>query len=178
MFFEPRSAAVDLLDIRRELAGEPGGLSTERLLELSGLFRGDLLEDLAVPDLPDFTAWLLTEKEAARRTRASLLRVLVERLYAAGRKDCVLHAGEQVAVDPYSVSAHATFIRTLSAAGHRKEAERRHEISRKELAEAGARDLQMLTDALIPVHSAAELAPVQRAAYVPRPRQESPAHPL
>src|SRR5262249_12738601 len=54
-----------------------------------------------------------------------------------------------VAADPYSVSAHATLIKILSAAGHREEAERQHEISMKELSGAAARDLKALTEALV-----------------------------
>src|SRR6185503_6686966 len=77
VFFEPQGAIIDLLEIRRELAGGANALPTGRLLDLAGQFRGELLEGLAIPGYQDFDAWLFTERETARRTRASLLRVLV-----------------------------------------------------------------------------------------------------
>ena len=150
VFFDPNGASVDLLEIRRELAGGSVSVfSTEHLLDLAAQFRGELLEGLAITDHQDFESWLLTERETARRTRASLLHLLVSRLHAEGREEALHHARDLVAADPYSVSAHATLIKILSAAGHREEAERQHEISMKELSGAAARDLKALTEALV-----------------------------
>src|SRR5215468_8726746 len=42
--FDPDGATVDLFEIRRELAGGPNTVSTERLLDLAARFDGDLLE--------------------------------------------------------------------------------------------------------------------------------------
>ena len=148
VLFDPEGAAIDLFDIRRELAGGANALPTGRLLELAEQFRGELLEGLAIPDYRDFEVWLLTERETARRTRASLLRVLVNRLQADAPQEAVQHARDLAAADPYSVSAHATFIRVLSDAGRRQEAERQHEISMRELSEAGAHELKALSEAL------------------------------
>jgi DNA-binding SARP family transcriptional activator/alpha-beta hydrolase superfamily lysophospholipase len=148
VFFDPRGAAVDLIEIRKELAGGANALSTERLRNLAGRFGGELLEDLTIPDHQDFENWLLTERETAKRTRASLLHVLVERLLAEGSEDAVRHARDLVAADRYSVSAHALLIRALSVAGHRQEAERQLETSAQELRNAGERDLTPLSEAL------------------------------
>jgi pimeloyl-ACP methyl ester carboxylesterase/DNA-binding SARP family transcriptional activator len=147
--FDPKGALVDLLEIRRELAGgNAGAFSTDHLLNLAAQFRGDLLEGLTITDHQEFESWLLTERETARRTRASLLHVLVNRLYAESREDCIHHARHLVAADPYSVSAHATLVRILSNTNHREEAERQHEVSQRDLRIAGVRDLQELTEAL------------------------------
>jgi DNA-binding SARP family transcriptional activator/pimeloyl-ACP methyl ester carboxylesterase len=146
--FDPNGASIDLFEIRRELAGGATALSTERLLNLATQFRGELLEGLAIPDHQDFESWLLTERETARRTRASLLHVLVNRLHAEGREEVVDHARDLVDVDPYSVSAHATLIRVLSTSGRREEADRQQEISLKELSDSGAQELKALTEAL------------------------------
>ena len=54
VYFDPQGAAVDLFDIRREFAGGANALSTERLLDLAGDFRGELLEGLTISDYPDF----------------------------------------------------------------------------------------------------------------------------
>jgi len=148
VFFDATGVSVELFDIRRELAGGADALSTQRLLDLAGQFRGELLEDVAVTDHRDFEAWVLTEREAARRTRASLLHVLVKRLGVEAPDQAVRHAQDLVAADPYSVSAHALLIKILSGAGYREEASRQHQISMKELSDAGAQDLKELTDAL------------------------------
>jgi len=148
VFFDSGGTDIDLFEIRRELAAGANVLSTEVLLELAGQFRGELLEGLSITDHQDFEVWLLTEREAARRTRASLLHILVNRLYSEGSDESVNHARDLVAADPYSVSAHSLLIRVLSAAGHREEASRQHEISRKDLSDAGAKDLGALTEAL------------------------------
>jgi len=148
VFFETAGATVDLLEIRRELAGGASALSTERLLNLAGEFRGELLEGFASSDHRDFEAWLLTEREAARRTLAGLLHVLVNRLHAEARDGAVQYARDLIAADPYSVSAHAALIRVLCAAGHREEAERQHEISMNDLNDSGSQELKTLTEAL------------------------------
>jgi pimeloyl-ACP methyl ester carboxylesterase/DNA-binding SARP family transcriptional activator len=163
VFFDPKGAVVDLLEIRRELAGGSANVfTTDHLLDLAAQFRGELLEGLAISDHQDFESWLLTERETARRTRASLLHILVNRLHAESREEGVHHARDLVAADPYSVSAHAMLIRILSDTGHREEAERQLEISMKELRGSGARDVKALTEALSSRRSAVESVVVDR----------------
>jgi pimeloyl-ACP methyl ester carboxylesterase/DNA-binding SARP family transcriptional activator len=155
VFFDPKGATVDLLEVRRELAGgSANAFSTQHLLDLAAQFRGELLEGLAITDHQDFESWLLTERETARRTRASLLHILVNRLYAEAPEQAIQHARHLIVADPYSVSAHAMLIRILSASGHREEAEHQLEVSTKELSNGGARDFKALTDALVSRRSA------------------------
>jgi DNA-binding SARP family transcriptional activator/pimeloyl-ACP methyl ester carboxylesterase len=146
--FDSSGAKIDLFEIRRELAGGANALSTERLLSLAAQFRGELLEGLATPDHQEFESWLLTERETAKRTRASLLHVLVNRLQAERRKEAIQHARDLVDADPYSVAAHAMLIRVLSTSGRREEAERQHEISMKQLSDSAPQELKALTEAL------------------------------
>src|SRR5215471_38029 len=163
--FDSNGTNIDLFEIRRELAGSAATLATERLLHLAGQFRGELLEGLAIPDHRDFEAWLLTERETARRTRASLLHVLVSRLEAEGHQNVVQHARDLVVADPYSVSAHATLIRVLSSSGHREEAQRQHEVSMRELRDSGEQELKALSEAVIKAEEKREArtsAPVLR----------------
>jgi pimeloyl-ACP methyl ester carboxylesterase/DNA-binding SARP family transcriptional activator len=149
VFFDPKDATIDLVEIRKELAGgSANALPTEHLIDLAARFRGELLEGLAITDHQDFESWLLTERETARRTRASLLRILVDRLHAEGREDAAHHARDLVSADPYSVFAHAMLIRILSTTGHREEAERQLEISVRDLG-AVTRDVRELTEALV-----------------------------
>jgi len=148
VYFDPHGAIVDLFDIRREFTGGANALSTERLLHLAEVFRGELLEGLTVSDHRDFEGWLLTEREGARRTRASLLQALANRLCVEGRAEALRCAWDLVSVDPLSVSAHATLIRVLCSTGHREDAVRQHQISTSQLREAGEPNLEALNSAL------------------------------
>lgn len=98
-----------LLICLKSANGLPGAnaISTDHLRELAAQFRGQLLEDLATSDQQEFQNWLLTEREAAKRPRASLLHVLVERLRSQASGDAVQYARDLVEADPYSVAAHA-----------------------------------------------------------------------
>ena len=162
VYFDLKGATVDLFDIRREFAGGANALSTERLLELAGSFRGELLEGLAVPDYREFDVWLLTERESVRRTRASLLHVLVDRLYAQRREEALPCARDLVGADPLSVSAHAMLIRVLCSTGHREDARRQHQSSLTELRDAGEQNLEALDAALTAQQPTAATAVVRR----------------
>ena len=176
VFFDAEGSSVDLFDIRRELAGGANALSTQRLLDLAGQFQGELLEGLAIPDHQDFEVWLLTERETARRTRASLLQTLVNRLYVEAPEEAVHHARHLVATDRYSVSAHAMLIRALVAAGRREEAEREREISKKQLSDAGEKNLAALTEALSTTRRAPPRSNVSRR-YVSPSKYDSARQP-
>jgi pimeloyl-ACP methyl ester carboxylesterase/DNA-binding SARP family transcriptional activator len=145
--FDASGVSVDLAQVRRELAGGPEALSTERLLALSTAFRGDFLEGMALPDQQDFEAWLLAERDGARRTRASLLSALLPRLMATPEK-AIPHARDLVESDPWSPAAHVTLLECLVRAGRREEAELQRSRSERFLADAGMRDLTALDRAL------------------------------
>jgi pimeloyl-ACP methyl ester carboxylesterase len=147
-------AAVDIVDLRRELTGGPDALSTERLLDLARRSRGELLEGLALPEQDAFEAWLLTERDAARRTRAALLGTLVGRLAGAAPEAAVEHARELLEADPYSLESHAALLRCLRRAGRREEADGQRELSRRRLAALGIGDLSALDDTAPPPDSA------------------------
>lgn len=144
--FDPIDTTVDLLELRRELAGGAEGIATKRLMDLAEQFRGDVLEGLSIPDNKDFESWLLTERDTARRTRASVLHVLVGRLCDGQKKGAADHGRDLVTTDPFSVAAHAMYVRALMCEGRHDEAARQREISLKELREAGARDLAPLME--------------------------------
>ena len=141
--FDAAGVSVDLAQVRRGLAGRPEALSTERLLELSAAFRGDFLEGMALPDLQEFQAWLLAERDGARRTRASLLSALLPRLMATPEK-AVPFARDLIESDPWSIGAHAAILECLVRAGRREEAKLQRSMSESALADAGVKDLTAL----------------------------------
>ncbi|HET6371922.1 MAG TPA: alpha/beta fold hydrolase [Candidatus Polarisedimenticolia bacterium] len=139
---------VDLAQVRRELAAGPEALSTERLLDLATAFSGEFLEGMALPDQHDFEAWLLAERDGARRTRASLLSALLPRLMATPDK-AIPHARDLVEADPLSVGAHVALLECLIRAGRRAEAELQKSRSEQILADAGTRELTALDQVLL-----------------------------
>jgi pimeloyl-ACP methyl ester carboxylesterase/DNA-binding SARP family transcriptional activator len=141
--FDAKGVSVDLTQVRRELAGGPEALPTERLLDLSAAFGGDFLEGMALPDQQDFEAWLLAERDGARRTRASLLSALLPRLMATPEK-AIPHARHLVEADPWSLGAHVSLLECLVRTGRREEAELQRSRSEKALADAGTKDLTAL----------------------------------
>ena len=145
--FDASGVSVDLAQVRRELVAGPDTLSTERLLELSTAFGGEFLEGMALPDQPEFEAWLLAERDGARRTRASLLAALVPRLMATPEK-AIPHAFELVEADPWSVGSHAALLECLVRSGRREEARLQRSRSERDLADAGIRDFTTLDLAL------------------------------
>jgi pimeloyl-ACP methyl ester carboxylesterase/DNA-binding SARP family transcriptional activator len=145
--FDATGVSVDLARVRRELAGGPEALSTERLLDLSTAFRGEFLEGMALPDQHDFEAWLVAERDGARRTRASLLSALLPRLMATPEQ-ALPHARDFVEADRLSVGAHVALLDCLVRAGHRAEAELQKSRSERILADAGTKDLTALDQVL------------------------------
>jgi len=133
--FAARDAEIDVLAVRRALAGGTDALSTDTLAGLAARFRGELLEGQDLPDLHAFQAWLVAEREDARRLQAQLLLALVERL--ADRPEAALgHARRLVQIDPYALEPRLQQLRLLLAAGRRSEAEQQFETGLRLLREA------------------------------------------
>ena len=133
--FLTHDARIDVLAVRRALLGGPEALSIEELTDLAAQFRGELLEGQDLPDLHDFQAWLVAEREDARRLQAQLLAALVERL--ADQPEAALgHARRLVQIDPYALQPRMAQLRLLLAAGRRCEAEQQFERGLRLLREA------------------------------------------
>ena len=133
--FDAADALVDVVTVRRALAGGVEAIPTERLQELAESFRGELLEGQDLPDLHDFQAWCVAEREDARRLQAELLAALVERL--AEQPEAALGPARRlVQIDPYALDARVMQLRLLLAAGRRGEAEQQFETGLRLLREA------------------------------------------
>lgn len=133
--FAASDAEIDVLAVRRALAGGTETLSTATLEALAARFRGELLEGQDLPDLHDFQAWLVAEREDARRLQAQLLEALVERL-AEQPEAALSHARRLVQIDPYALEPRLRQLRLLLAAGRRSEAEQQFEAGLRLLREA------------------------------------------
>jgi pimeloyl-ACP methyl ester carboxylesterase len=102
---------------------------------------------MALPDQQGFEAWLLAERDGARRTRASLLSALLPRLRATP-ETAIPHARDLAESDPWSVGAHVALLECLVRAGRHEEAKLQRSRSERALAESGMRDLTALDRAL------------------------------
>ena len=118
--FEPRGAAIDLTTVAERL-GPPAQAPTEALADAAGLYRGELLEGLDLPDCHRYHEWCIAEREAARKTRGAILAALIDRF--ASEPEKALHfARMRVAIDPLVESAHVTVIKLLGQLGRPREA--------------------------------------------------------
>jgi DNA-binding SARP family transcriptional activator len=133
--FTPGDAEIDVILVRDALRAGVDTLDTATLESLAARFRGELLEGQDLPDLHDFQAWCVAEREDARRLQAQVLTALVERL--ADQPEAALgHARQLVQIDPYALPARITQLRLLVRAGRRGEAEQQVETGLRLLREA------------------------------------------
>lgn len=99
--------------------------------------RGELLEGLDLPNLLDYQAWLVAEREDARSKRIRLLDAVLESTDLA-EADRIRYARTRVYIDSYDADARARFITLLHQAGHSAEAEEQYRAGTRLLAEVGA----------------------------------------
>jgi DNA-binding SARP family transcriptional activator len=184
--FADRDTEIDVVAVRHALAGGVDGLAIGELEALADRFQGELLEGQDLPDLHDFQAWCVAEREDARRLQAQVLTALVERL--GDQPEAALgHARRLVQIDPYVLHARIAQLRLLVAAGRRREAEQQVETGLRLLREADGdtaalsaewRRLQQTRPAPL---GPALVQPVEAFAAPPSsgsaPSQRSPAEP-
>ena len=134
--FEPLGADVDLLSLRKRVAAGLPAISLAELEQLASAFRGEFLEGLDLPDLPDFQAWCLAEREDLRRLQARIVSTLIKGL--ENQPDAALpHARELVKIDPFDETARGTLLRILLLLGRETEAERHFEQAVRAFKELG-----------------------------------------
>ncbi|HEX5058775.1 MAG TPA: AAA family ATPase [Kofleriaceae bacterium] len=147
----PGDAAIDLVTLR---AAIPGGTSagvarasTEALVAVAPLVRGELLEGLDLPDCFRYDEWLRAEREAARRLGVTVLSALVERLRDTPA-DALDHARTWLALDPLDEAAHAAVIRVLVELDRKTEALAQYascaRLLERELGRGPSRELERL----------------------------------
>lgn len=109
--------------------------SAESLESAAALFRGDLVEGLAVNE-PAFDHWLAAERE---RIRAQMLRVLMElvsRLEQENRiEDAITHCAKALALDPFQEKMHRLLIGFYMKQGRHDAALAQFEQCRRTLAD-------------------------------------------
>ena len=134
--FEANGTNIDLTVLRRMTANGVLSLSPNELKRLAAIFRGEFLEGIDLPDLHDFQAWCLAEREDIRRMQALILSTLIGRL--AGEPVAALpHARQLAQIDPFNDAARISLLQFLFALGRRDEAEQHFEAAVRVFKELG-----------------------------------------
>ena len=133
--FDPHDADIDLATIRRSHAAGISSLATDELTCLAGLFRGEFLEGIDLPDLHDFQAWCLAEREDLRRVQIEILSAMLRR--TTDKAAALPHARQLVQIDPFNAEARIGLLDILARLGRHNEAEQHFESSMRLLSEVG-----------------------------------------
>lgn len=112
-------AFVDVLEIERAIGSGLETLSIERKRSLAGLFTGDFLQGLDVPDSPMFTGWLTAQRRRFRGCQTALL----EELSQGEDDQALVHLDQWLQLAPFDRRAHENLLRGLARRGQRREGE-------------------------------------------------------
>jgi DNA-binding SARP family transcriptional activator/alpha-beta hydrolase superfamily lysophospholipase len=129
------------VDLHRVRAARPGlaTLDRESVHTLAGLFQGELLEGLELPDFGQFQAWLTAVRGDCRQLRIRVLTEAVARLSEEPER-ALPFARDLVLLEPAVVERWVQLLRLLEETGRRREAEQQIEVGRRALAERGIDD--------------------------------------
>lgn len=143
--FDADGVEIDFSAIRRLLLPGSAIIATEELEKAAAAFRGEFAEGAELPNCPDYQAWCVAQREEARRLRATILKLLIERHEGAPEK-ALAHARSLTTVDAEEASSHIVLLRLLLATGRHREAEEQREVS-VNLLQSRAGSVQELTRA-------------------------------
>ena len=123
---------VDVRELRRLSALEPGAGNADRLAEAAALFRGEFMAGFFLKDSPGFEQWQESQRDDLQRARASLLRRLADHHAARGEWAAAIdRARQRLALDPLDESSHRGLIELLARSGERSAALRQYERCRE-----------------------------------------------
>lgn len=163
---------MDLDEVEAVIAELPDA-SVEALEAAAAMFRGELLEGLELDDFLEFGAWLVTQRERARKARAAITDALVARL-ADEPERALGHARALVAAEPATAEFRLRLVELLVKTGRREEALKHVEAGERLAREMGDEPPRELRVALAAPSSEAERpAPAPRA--LPTPHLAAPA---
>jgi DNA-binding SARP family transcriptional activator len=153
---------VDAIDVERAIAEGIQTLTPARKRALVGLFAGDFLEGLEVPDSPAFGGWLTAQRRRFRGCHAALL----EQLSQSGDDDETLGYLETwLQLAPMDGRAHETLLASLARRGRRREGEQ-HLAATAALFEDEGLDASALRAAWQTLFARPSRAPAERVPVV------------
>ena len=121
---DPASVEVDVLEFERQVAEA----TPDALARALTLYRGDLLENLALREAP-FEEWLLAERERLRQLALDAFAKLLRHQRTAGAlDDAVATALRLLALDPLQEPVHRVLMRIHVDRGRRAAALRQYQL--------------------------------------------------
>ncbi len=120
----PSAVDVDVVEFERWAAeGTPAALE-----RATSLYRGDLLEGLALQEAP-FEEWLLAERERLRELALEALAKLLVHHRTAGATEAALRTALRlIALDPLQEPVHRSLMRLYAKLGRRSAALRQYQV--------------------------------------------------
>jgi len=115
-------SVVDALELRRLARVGVESAKDEDLTALCAHYGGDLLEGLHIDDNPEFTGWLVAERQRYRELYVSALRELSARA-PVGSESAFQWLEAWLRISPFDVRAHEVMLETLTRAGRIRDAE-------------------------------------------------------
>lgn len=110
---------VDALEIERAIGAGLETLPIERKRALVGLFVGDFLQGLEIPDSPMFTGWLTAQRRRFRGCQTALL----EQLSQGEDDQALVHLEQWLQLAPFDRRAHENLLRGMGRRGQLREGE-------------------------------------------------------
>ena len=147
--------SVDLHAVKR-ICQDVDQADAEQLARAVSCFRGEPLAGLDLPDFDTYQAFLIAERETARKWHGRLLRALL-RLLTDEPEAALPYAQTLVQIDPFDVAVRVDVVERLRALGRTREADQQLEAAERALSEIGA--------AKNPALTALKRTPLQAAAH-------------
>ena len=141
--FDASDVEIDVRTLHALVQGGLDKIATDTLEQAAAACQGSFLEGLELADFHDFYAWCVSQREQANRSRAALLRALVERLSDDSER-AVAYAGQLVALLPYDEPARVRLIELLLRLDRQPEAEQHYRMGLQKLQEIGIKDSGLL----------------------------------
>ncbi len=162
LYFNHGAADIDVTRLEGLLAAvanhdhrEPAlcGVCRSNLESAVGLYKGELLSDLAITDAPAFDEWLTMRREAVALQALKALIALTTAYEACGQvTEATTHSQHLVALDPFQDEAQRQLIRLLALQGLNSQAlvqfDRFRDLCRAELNAEPAHATQELAEAI------------------------------
>jgi TolB-like protein/DNA-binding SARP family transcriptional activator/Tfp pilus assembly protein PilF len=134
--FNAENVKVDVNDLRQKTRRGFDDLATEELENFAGLLGDNLLTGLDQPDMHEFQAWLVAERDELSELNVAIRQELIKRL--ASQPDLALEHARALAIAvPENELAQATLIASLNHAGKTREAQKQAELAINQLNQAG-----------------------------------------
>jgi TolB-like protein/DNA-binding SARP family transcriptional activator len=115
-------AFVDAVAIERAARAGSAAMTDESLAEVCDLFRGELLEGVAIDASPELTSWLAARRQRYRAMRVTLVSELARRL-PPGSEERWRRLDEWRELAPFDRRAHEVMLDALLAASRIRDAE-------------------------------------------------------